>query len=121
MDARGYRGKPKSYFAALLFGGAAVALFVLGLVLDALPEHGVGEWNGLPLGEYGTSDLLPTTLFLAFVAIVFAGVALRRGVVLGRGRRVVLIGFISLAGLGIALTILYVAFAIAVCSTGACE
>jgi hypothetical protein len=121
MDAREYRRRPKSYFAALLFGGAAFALLVFGLVLDALPEHGVGEWNGLPLGEYGTGDLAPTILLLAFVAIVFAGMALRRGAVLGRGRRTLLIGFVGLAGLGLGLTLMYVAFAIAVCSSGACD
>jgi hypothetical protein len=121
MDAREYRRRPKSYIAALLFGGAAFALLVLGLALDALPEHGVGEWNGLPLGEYGTGDLSPTIVFLAFVAIVFAGFALRQGDVLGRGRRTLLIAFVGFAGAGLALTVLYVAFAIAVCSSGACD
>jgi hypothetical protein len=121
MDARGYRGKPKSYFAALLFGGAAVGLLAVGLVLDALPEEGSLEWNGLPLGEYGTSDLLPTILFLAVVAIGFAGVALRRGAALGpRGRRL-LVGFITVAGVGLAATLAFIALAIAICSSGACE
>src|SRR3954451_5187111 len=84
MEARPYRRAPKSFVAAMVFGGAALALLVFGLVLDALPEHGVGEWNGLPLGEYGTGDLLPTIIPLSFGALVFSAVALRRGPALGR-------------------------------------
>jgi Na+/H+-dicarboxylate symporter len=118
MEARPYRRAPKSFVAAMVFGGAALALLVFGLVLDALPEHGVGEWNGLPLGEYGTGDLLPTIIPLSFGALVFSAVALRRGPALGRWQRWVLIGFVVAAGLAVAYVLLAVAFAWLLCHNG---
>lgn len=67
---------PKLLLAAYVVGGIAVVLLALGLLLDALPEEGALEWNGLPLGEYGTGDVWPSILLFSVAGAVCAGVSL---------------------------------------------
>ena len=121
MEARPYRRKPLSYVWALIFGGAAFGLLVLGLILDALPEEGSLEWNGLPLGEYGTTNLLPTIVPLSLAALACAGFALRQGRELKPWQRKLVVAILAAAGVGLALVLGTLALIVALCSSGACS
>ena len=121
MRARLYRRGPIELRLAALLGAGALALLALGLVLDALPEHGVGEWNGLPLGEYGLSDVWGGILVLGVLAAVCAVVALVRGRPLSGWQRRIAVGALVLGGVVLGLTLAVVVFAWVLCGSGACD
>ena len=121
MRGRLYRRGPIEFRLAAVFGAGALALLALGLALDALPEHGVGEWNGLPLGEYGLSDVWGGILVFGVLAAVCAVVALVRGRPLSVWQRRVAIGAVVLGGVALGLTVMVVVFAWVLCGSGACD
>lgn len=102
-------------------GTVAVLLFALGLILDALPEDGVGEWNGLPLGEYGLTNLWGGILAFGVLGAVCAIVALVRRRDLTAWQRRIAVGVVALGATALGLTILVVLFVLALCGSGACD
>jgi hypothetical protein len=125
MGARDYRRGPatqsRTVLAAYLFGGLALALLLLGLVLDALPEHGVGEWNGLPLGEYGTGDVWFGVVVLGVCGAVCAAVALARGKIRSQWVRRVMIGVLVAGAVALGVTVLGILLVLSLCGSGACD
>ena len=118
---RGLADRPKIVLAAYAFGGAALSLLALGLILDALPEEGSLEWNGLPLGEYGTGDVWFGVVGLAACAAVCAAVSLTRDGTLPPRARRLMIGVLVAGAAVLAATLLGLAFIVALCSGGACD
>ena len=112
---------PKGLIAAAVLAGMAVLLLLAGLVIDALPEESGPEWNGLPITEYETSDLVGGILALAVAGALCAAVSLGRAQTATRAQRVVAKLIIGLAIAAVVLVALGVAFVLVLCSSGACE
>jgi hypothetical protein len=121
MRGRPYLRGPIELRVAKVLGAGAIGLVVLGLVLDALPEEGALEWNGLPLGEYGLADLWVGIVVLALLGAVCAAVALWRGRELTTWERRIAVGIVVLGGTALALTAAILLLVIAVCGSGACN
>ncbi len=112
---------PNGLIAATVLAGLAALLFAAGLLIDALPEETGPEWNGLPISEYGTGDVLGGVLALAVAGAICAAVSLLRAGSLTGWQRGLAKAIIGLAITAVVVVALIVAFAIALCGGGACD
>ena len=112
---------PPALLVACLCLAISVLLTATGIVLGMLPEDIGLEWNGLPVSEYGLSDLAGGIVLFGLAAALLAGVHLLRNREEAAARRRLARGLLFAGLVPFVAVALIVALALAICSGGACE
>ena len=108
---------PNLLIAALVLAGFAFVLFLLGLILQAVPDD--LDFGDISVGAYDVADFVPAIYALLVPAGVCAGIGLGRYE--NKWARAVGVTLVALAGIAVVVVVLGLLLIVALCSGGGCD